>query len=53
MFTAFPPFFQDFHRKLEIEKNENRLSDSKALQLLEEVRQQSQVAHQLREAEAK
>lgn len=44
---------QDFHRKLEIEKLERRNSDSKALQLLEEVREQGRIAHELRENEAK
>ena len=45
-------FLQDFHRKLEIEKVERRLSDSQALQLLEEVRVQGKIAQQLREGEA-
>ena len=44
---------QDFHRKLEIEKVDRRLSDSQALQLLEEVREQGKIAQQLREGEAK
>lgn len=44
---------QDFHRKLEIEKVERRHSDSQALQLLEEVREQGKIAQQLREGEAK
>ena len=43
---------QDFHRKLEIEKVDRRLSDSQALQLLEEVREQGKIAQQLREGEA-
>ena len=43
---------QDFHRKLEIEKTERRQSDTKALQLLEEVREQGKIAKQLRESEA-
>ncbi len=52
---SLPPFLttQDFHRKLEIEKSDNRLSDSKALQLLEEVKTQSRIAQQLRETAAK
>ena len=44
--------WQDFHRKLEIEKTERRQSDSRALQLLEEVREQGRIAKQLRESEA-
>ena len=44
---------QDFHRKLEIEKVEWRRSDSQALQLLEEVREQGKIAQQLREGEAR
>ena len=44
---------QDFHRKLEIEKVERRQSDSQALQLLEEVREQGKIAQQLREGEAR
>lgn len=48
-----PLILQDFHRKLEIEKLERRNSDSKALQLLEEVREQGRIAHELRENEAK
>ena len=44
---------QDFHRKLEIEKVDRRLSDSQALQLLEEVREQGKIVRQLREGEAK
>lgn len=48
-----PLILQDFHRKLEIEKLERRNLDSKALQLLEEVREQGRIAHELRENEAK
>ena len=44
--------WQDFHRKLEIEKTERCQSDSRALQLLEEVREQGRIAKQLRESEA-
>ena len=48
--VSFP---QDFHRKLEIEKSERRNSDSKALQLLSEVREQGRIAQKLRENEDK
>ena len=52
MLHVYVYLIQDFHRKLEIEKTERRQSDSRALQLLEEVREQGRIANQLRESEA-
>ena len=44
---------QDLHRKVEIERTERRQSDSKALQLLAEVREQSRLSKELRETESR
>ena len=46
-------FLQDFHRKLEMEKSDRRLSDSKALKLLQEVKEKGQMAQQLREEQTR
>lgn len=44
---------EDFHRKLEMEKSDRRLSDSRAIQLLQEVREKGKLAQQLREDRAR
>ena len=44
---------QDLHRKLDVERQDRRVSDSKALQLLAEIRDQSKMAQDLRESQNK
>ena len=44
---------QDFHRKLEVEKSDRRVSDSRALQLLQEVKEKGLLAQKLREKQAR
>ena len=43
----------DFHRKLEMEKSDRRVSDARALQLLQEVKEKGKLAQQLREEQAR
>lgn len=44
---------QDLKRKLDIERHDRRTSDSRALQLLAEVKEKTRVAQDLRQTEAK
>lgn len=44
---------QDFHRKFEMEKSDRRISDSRALQLLQEVKEKGRLAQQLREEQSR
>lgn len=40
---------EDYHRRLEIERSDHRVSDSRALQMLQEMKEKGKVAQQLRE----
>lgn len=44
---------QDFHRKLELEKSDRRVSESRALQLLQEVKEKGLLAQQLRREQSR
>lgn len=44
---------EEFQRKLEVEKSDRRVSESRALQLLQEVKEMGKLAQQLREEQAK
>ena len=44
---------QDLQRKLDIERNDRRVSDSRALQLLAEIKEKARVAEDLRQTEAR
>ena len=44
---------EDYHRKLEVEKSDRRVSDARALQLLQEVKEKGRLAQQLREEQAR
>ena len=44
---------EEFQRKIEVEKSDRRVSDARALQLLQEVKEKGKLAQQLREEQAR